>query len=190
MKSKKIEVEVARTLPDLMQAFAVRTLVYMGEQHCPHDEEYDGNDFSGATHLLARSGGEPVGSLRIRWFADFCKIERVAVRREHRSGRVAGALIDFAYALAAKKGYRTAIGHIQVRLVPFWKRSGGTQIRPGRPLFHFSDHEYVEVVRDLDPPQDAIGLDTPPLVLLRPEGAWDEPGVLDRSAARPATNPI
>ena len=27
-----------------------------------------------------------------------------------------------------------------------------------------------------------------PLELLRPEGAWDEAGVLDRSAARPATN--
>jgi hypothetical protein len=28
-----------------------------------------------------------------------------------------------------------------------------------------------------------------PYLLVRPEGRWDEPGILDRSAARPATNP-
>jgi hypothetical protein len=30
----------------------------------------------------------------------------------------------------------------------------------------------------------AITLNAPPLVLLRPEGAWDAPGVLDESVAR------
>lgn len=39
------------------------------------------------------------------------------------------------------------------------------------------------------PPHDALTLDTDPYELLRPEGAWNEPGVLDRSAARTASNP-
>ena len=38
------------------------------------------------------------------------------------------------------------------------------------------------------PPPDALTLESDPMVLLRPEGAWDEAGVLDRSADRPATN--
>ena len=33
---------------------------------------------------------------------------------------------------------------------------------------------------------DALGFDTDPMVLLRPEGDWDRPGILDRSAGRPA----
>jgi hypothetical protein len=36
---------------------------------------------------------------------------------------------------------------------------------------------------DLTPPADAIGLESDPFVLLRPEGDWDRPGVLDRFAA-------
>jgi predicted GNAT family N-acyltransferase len=179
-----VRVDIARSVSDLMEAFAVRTLVYLGEQGCPFEEEYDGNDFAGATHLIARIGKEPVGVLRIRWFAGFCKVERVAVRREHRGGRVVSALMDAACALAARKGYRTMLGHIQSRLMPFWVRSSGARPRRGRAKFVFSDHEYVEVVRELEPCADALTLDTPALVLLRPEGEWDEPGVLDRSAAR------
>ena len=51
-----------------------------------------------------------------------------------------------------------------------------------------SDHDYVEMVVEGVPPADALTLDSDPLVLLRPEGAWDEVGVLDRSRVRPASN--
>jgi predicted GNAT family N-acyltransferase len=187
--NQTIKVDIARTIPELMEAFAVRALVYMGEQKCPYEEEYDGNDFAAATHLIARVGKEPVGVMRIRWFAKFCKVERVAVRREHRGGLVAAALIEAACALAGRKGYRTILGHIQARLLPFWIRYGRVRPRAGRPRFFFSDHEYVEVIRRIEPPADALSLDTPALTLLRPEGAWDEPGVLDWSASRRVTSP-
>ena len=49
---RSLEVTIARTMNELMEVMAVRTLVYIGEQTCPYDEEYDGNDFCGATHLL------------------------------------------------------------------------------------------------------------------------------------------
>jgi predicted GNAT family N-acyltransferase len=180
----RIRVDVARTLPDLMEVMAVRALVYMGEQRCPYEEEFDGNDFAGATHLIARAGAEPVGVMRIRWFAEFCKVERVAVRPEQRGRDAAAALIQAACELAGRKGYAIILGHIQTRLLPFWTRYGGVRQRAGRPHFSFSDHEYVEVIRHLEPREDALGLQTPAMVLLRPEGAWDEPGVLDRSADR------
>ncbi|MGQ0533766.1 MAG: GNAT family N-acetyltransferase [Caulobacteraceae bacterium] len=181
----KIAVDVARTIAELMEVFAVRALVYLGEQQCPYDEEYDGNDFAGATHLIARIGKEPVGVMRLRWFAKFCKVERVAVRRENRGGPVAAALIEAACALAGRKGYQTILGHVQARLLPFWVRYGQVRARAGRPRFVFSDHQYVEVIRRIDLPANVLTLATPALVLLRPEGAWDEAGVLDRSADRP-----
>jgi predicted GNAT family N-acyltransferase len=188
--SNSLEVSVASTLNDLMQVIALRAIVYMAEQVCPFDEEYDGNDFAGATHLIVRRCGEPVGVLRLRWFADFAKIERVAIRREERGRKAILALVNSACELAQRKGYRLIIGHVQARLLPFWKRQFGFYPREGRDHFAFSDHEYVEMQGDLQPHPKAIGLHSDPLTLLRPEGDWDRPGVLDRSAARPATNPV
>ena len=66
-----------------MRVAAIRNSVYIGEQECPYEEEYDGNDLS-ATHLLAYIGDEPVGCLRLRFFADFAKFERIAIRKEFR----------------------------------------------------------------------------------------------------------
>ena len=184
-----LDVTVARSLDDLMQMAAIRAVVYMGEQVCPFSEEFDGNDFNGATHLIARLNGEPVGVIRIRWFAGFVKFERFAVLAGKRGGEIARALFDAAYALSARKGYSIVLGYIQARLLPFMKRVGGLRERPGRARFTFSDHEYIEVERELAPAIDAIGIDSDPMVMIRPEGAWDHPGVLDRSAHRPATNP-
>jgi predicted GNAT family N-acyltransferase len=184
LPAPRMRVSVARTLNDMAQVMAVRTLVYMGEQICPYDEEFDGNDFAGATHLILRVGDEPVGVLRMRWFADFAKLERLAIRKEYRGGPGLMMLAREAFQLAGRKGYRTLMGHAQSRLTPFWKRHFGGWVRPGRAAFSFSDYDYVEMEFALDPPKDAVTIDADPFVLLRPEGEWDRPGVLDRSAAR------
>ncbi|HYD86010.1 MAG TPA: GNAT family N-acetyltransferase [Vitreimonas sp.] len=183
-----VEIDIVRDLDGLVRVFALRALIYMGEQRCPFDEEFDGNDLAASTHLIARIDGEPVGTLRLRWFADFVKIERVAVKSEHRGGAVVRSLFGEAVRLASRRGYKRAIGHIQARLAPFWLRLGFAP-RPGRERFYFSDHEYIEVEGRMDPHPEALSADTTPLVLLRPEGRWDAPGPLDRSSARPATNP-
>ena len=155
-----LTVSVAHTLNDLMHVMAVRTLVYMGEQACPYDEEYDGNDFAGSTHLILRCDGEPVGVVRLRWFAGFAKLER-----------------------SARKGYARLMGHAQDRVIPFWRRYFKGRVRENRPRFFFSEHGYTELEFDLTPVPGAISIDSDPLVLIRPEGEWDRPGVLDRSAA-------
>ncbi|MGE0828815.1 MAG: GNAT family N-acetyltransferase [Hyphomonadaceae bacterium] len=183
-----IEISVVRDLNAMMRVFALRSIVYMGEQICPYDEEFDGNDFAAATHMLAEIDGEPVGALRLRWFADFVKVERVAVKSEHRGGVVVRSLFGAAVQLARKRGYRRALGHIQARLEPFWRRLGFIP-RQGRPRFSFSDHEYIEVEGAIEPHPDALSIDASPYVLLRPEGLWDQQGPLDRSAARPISNP-
>jgi predicted GNAT family N-acyltransferase len=186
-----LRVRVARTLTDLMQVATVRALVYMGEQGCPFDEEFDGNDLAGATHLMLTLRDETIGVVRLRWFANFAKLERLAIRREYRGGPGLMMLARAAFAHAERKGYRRLMGHAQTRLVAFWRRSFGGWVRPDRPMFAFSDHDYVEMEFALEPPADAISIDTDPFVLLRPEGDWDRPGVLDRSAARrhPASCP-
>lgn len=176
----KISVEIVRNLDALLEVHAVRALVYMGEQDCPYHEEFDGNDLAGATHLIVRLGKEPIGVMRIRWFAEFAKIERVAIRTSSRTGEASAALVKTALDLAARKGYRRVLGHIQTRLLKYWSRTAHVRLRENRPAFEFSGYDYVEIERDLSPPKDAIGLDTAAMVLLRPEGDWDRPGVLER----------
>jgi predicted GNAT family N-acyltransferase len=189
LEQEDVVVDVARTLNDLLEVCAIRAVVYMGEQFCPFDEEFDGNDFAGSTHLVARAHGRIAGVLRIRFFADFVKIERVAVLDRHRGGTVAVALLEAAYDLAARKGYKRLIGYVQERLLPYWSRTVGVRERVGRPQFVFSDHRYIEVERQLNPPEEALHIDSDPMILIRPEGAWERPGILDASSARSAMNP-
>ncbi len=175
---------IARSIDDILQAVAIRAAVYMAEQDCPYAEEFDGNDFAGATHLIGRVGDRPAACLRIRWFADFFKIERTTVLPAYRRSGVAVALMRAAIDLGRRKGYRRLAGHVSPDLLGFWTRTLGVRARPGRPGFRFSEVDYVEVELDLAPAADAVTIDTDPMVLLRPEGEWDHPGVLDHSAAR------
>ncbi|MGB3626241.1 MAG: GNAT family N-acetyltransferase, partial [Henriciella sp.] len=90
---------------------AIRAAIFMAEQDCPYHEEFDGNDFAGL-HLLAFIGREPVGTLRVRWFAGFCKLERVGVLPKHRGQQIERVLLAHAYELAARKGYRLMMAQI------------------------------------------------------------------------------
>lgn len=173
---------VARTLEDAMKVFAVRAATYIADQACPFDEEFDGNDFC-AAHILGEIDGEPAGCIRIRFFADFVKLERLAVRAEFRMSRLAFRLVRAAIDYARAKGFRTMYGHARHDLVDFWSRFG-FRVMEGRLRFTFSGIEYVEMRGEITPAERPVDLRRTPYELIRPEGAWDTPGPLDRSAAR------
>ena len=180
----ELRVEMVRDLNDYMKVVAIRSSVFLAEQDCPYDEEFDHNDLS-ASHLIAYLRNEPVATLRIRWFASFAKIERVCVMKHVRGGALVKLMIETAVEMIGRKGYRHVLGYIQKRLVPFWKQLG-FHPRDGRDGFRFSDYEYVECFRELAARNDAISIDSDPYVVMRPEGEWDRASVLDRSADRPA----
>jgi predicted GNAT family N-acyltransferase len=184
---RTISVTVARTLDDWLRVSSIRSAVYIGEQECPFEEEFDGNDFT-AIHLIGYVGDEPSGCIRIRHFADFAKIERLAVRKEFRNTRLSFQLVKAAIELCRAKGYRRLYGHSQRRLMKFWNRFGFVPL-PGSKEFVFSDFDYVELVVDIEPSPDAIRIGIDPYVMIRPEGRWHEPGILERSASRPVSRP-
>ncbi len=182
-----LHLEVVSNMEHMMKVVTVRSLVYMADQECPFEEEFDGNDFVGM-HVLATLGSEPVGTLRLRFFAGFAKLERVALRKEFRQSDITKKMVHFALDICRRKGYRMVYGHAQVRLLRFW-RSYGFREMENRDRFVFSDHEYTEIVCELSEHPQAVTLDSDPMMLIRPEGRWDEMGVLEFSAAREATNP-
>jgi predicted GNAT family N-acyltransferase len=176
-----VSVRVVRSLDEMARVIAIRGAIYMGEQHCPFEEEFDGNDFS-ATHLICHKDGEPVGCMRIRYFADFAKLERLAVRSEGRGSGLAGVLLDAAIELCRKKGYRVLYAHSQKRFLKVWEQRGFR--RMGSRELVFSDFDYVEVKLETEKHPQSITLSDDPYVLIRPEGNWDTPGILERSASR------
>jgi predicted GNAT family N-acyltransferase len=187
VEGREVSVTIARNLEDLARVMAIRSAVYIGEQECPYEEEFDGNDLA-ATHLMAFVGNEPVGCLRVRYFADFAKIERLAVREEFRKTRAAFQLVRAGFRLCQKKGYTRVYGHSQKRLVDFWARFG-FRVMEGGKSFVFSDFDYVEIIADIERDPDCITIGTDPYVIIRPEGRWHQPGILEYSAVRPATSP-
>ncbi len=185
---RMISVQVAHSLADIMQVVAIRASVFMSDQACPYDEEFDGNDFC-ATHLIGYLGTEPAACIRARFFGDFCKLERLAVRPQYRKTRLAFQVVRAGIELARKKGFRRIYGHAQDRLVKFWAHFGAKPLGANRKLV-FSDFSYTEMVIDLDPHDDPITIDSDPYVIIRPEGEWHDTGILEASATRPATSPL
>lgn len=163
-RRSQIDVSVIKDMGALMQAMAIRSAVFIGEFGCGHDEEFDGNDFS-ATHIIAKVGGEPAGTMRLRYFADFVIPERLAVLPAFRKGRygergVAYALATYGFKLARMKGYRRFIGYSVLGLEQFWDRvavaSGGKVDRFGDHPIECSGSTCVGVFGSLEPMPGAI----------------------------------
>lgn len=181
-------IKVVHAIDELLHVFSVRSAVFLSEQSCPFGEEFDGNDFC-AAHLVAYREREPIACVRVRFFADFAKIERLAVRHEYRHTRIGFRIVDEAISYARRKGYTNLYGHAQDRLVKFWSHFGALPMA-GRPELRFSDFSYTEMLLKAPAVPDALSLNSDPYVLIRPEGAWDKPGVLEASASRAITSPL
>ena len=180
----RLKTIVVKEHNDLLKVYALRSVVFMAGQSCPYEEEFDGNDIAGATHIMTLYDNEPVGTMRLRWFSDFVKVERACVNPRYRSQKIMVALSVFGKELCALKGYRRIIIHAQKRLQSYWEYNG-FRVREGRAPFLFSDFEYIEMETHVSAAQP-VHIDSDPMVLNRPEGAWDKPGILEKSLSRGA----
>lgn len=111
---------------DLSQAFAIRTQVFVDEQHVPREDEYDEHDRTDATHYLARTeDGTPCGAARWRRTDKGVKLERFAVLAPYRNQQAGAALL--AQVLqdvhAAHPGAQVYL-HAQLPAVRFYERHG------------------------------------------------------------------
>jgi hypothetical protein len=172
----QIRTEVVTTYEQLQHAYAVRSICFIEEHGVPAIHEFDGNDYQ-ATHVVVYAGREPVGTLRIRWFRDFAKFERTSFRKAYRDVHVLKNAADFAFDHVARKGFDKVITHAQPKYARLWRMILGFRNAEGKKPIYFDGHPepYLELVRDLVPPENAISMTTDSAVLFRIEGAWDAP---------------
>ncbi len=125
----KIRIKVVDSLDEHQMVMAVRAAVFLGKPGWTYAHTFDANDHC-ASHILAFVDGEPAGTVRVRWFAQFARIERIAIRPEYRSLAVLNQLAHAALRLCRKKGYEHACGLAYPELLKFWSRHGAVPTGP------------------------------------------------------------
>ena len=136
MASAAVRFSVVADARDLHRVFAVRAIVFIEEQACPFDEEFDEYDQieSSAVHILGSvdhaGGSEPVASGRIRLMQGgqpperTAKLERLAIRPGWRAGGAGHRLLTFMIHTARSHGCTRFILHAQSHLTGFYESHG------------------------------------------------------------------
>lgn len=176
---RNIRFELVTTPQHWLHATAIRSICFLEEHDAKAELVFDGNDYM-ATHVLAYDGDEPIGTVRIRWFKDFAKIERTAFRQAYRGMAVLKALAAFVFDHIARKGYTRVITHAGAKYARLWKTVLGFQDSDKATYSYEGQEPFYEIWKDLPPSPDAISLKSSGVVLSRTEGAWDDPSVFER----------
>jgi hypothetical protein len=121
--------------------------------------------------------------MRIRYFGGFAKWERFCVLEPFRKSAVKDELLKLAVEIVRRKGFRTVYFHAEPFLGAFWEKRGFTKSAPHIPLW-FSDREYLQCTQVFTEHEHTLSMTTAAIILNRPEGQWDIPGVLDASVSR------
>lgn len=118
-----IRVKKTETDQELQEAFKIREVVFVDEQACPPEEEFDGFDDE-SIHFIAYITGEPVGTSRYRTTDKGVKLERFAVLKEHRGKGVGKRLVQTALGqIAATFEAGTLLYlHAQLDAMPLYAR--------------------------------------------------------------------
>lgn len=125
-----IRVKKIETDQELKEAFKIREVVFVEEQACPVDEEFDGLDQE-AIHFIAYINNQPVGTCRYRITDKGIKLERFAVLKEQRGSGVGKRLVQTALGHIEKKAYPSGTLlylHAQLAAMPLYTRFGFEKI--------------------------------------------------------------
>ncbi|MFD0792302.1 GNAT family N-acetyltransferase [Mucilaginibacter litoreus] len=123
----KTEIKKVTDPAELEKVFAVRREVFVGEQNCPPELEWEFEDES--NHFLATVDGEPAGAARWRKTDKGYKLERFAVLSKFRGHGVAQALVKAVLAdLPAEANY--VYLHAQIQAVGLYGKFGFEKTGP------------------------------------------------------------
>lgn len=125
--SQTISVSKITEQKDLETVFAIRREVFVDEQKCPPELEWEYEDES--VHFMATVDGEPAGAARWRKTENGYKLERFAVLQKFRGKRVGEMLVKTVIA-DLPEGASPVYLNGQVQAVPFYERLGFEKTGP------------------------------------------------------------
>ncbi len=117
-----IQVNKINNTLDLEEAFAIRRQVFVIEQACPEDEEYEHDEIS--VHYLATVNEIPAGTARWRLTEHGVKLERFAVLQEFRKRGVASALLESILDELLLQPHKMIYLHAQLQAMPLYEKFG------------------------------------------------------------------
>lgn len=138
---------------ELMQALALREIVFIEEQSVPESMERDEDDAT-AHHVLAFAAGHAVGTGRLVVLAQppdgevgkWGRIGRMAVLQAHRRSGVGSKLLDTLETEARKRSLDGIMLHAQLSAMDFYKRHGYV---PNGAVFEEAGMPHLEMKRRL-----------------------------------------
>lgn len=149
----------------------IRGIAFIGEGGHDADFIFDANDRC-ATHFVFYDRAQPVGALRIRFFAGFAKYERTCFRPSHRNPFIVKQCVEKTFRHVARKGYTRVVTQSDDRLAQLWMRLFGFErLNRGPALIH-GHPPYVTVVGTIAADPDAVRYDGEGEALLQAEDAW------------------
>ena len=115
----KIEVRKVTDAADLEKVFAVRRQVFVVEQNCPPELEWEHEEES--NHFLATVDGEPAGACRWRKTANGYKLERFAVLKKFRGIGIGQELVKAVLNDLPKDGALIYL-HAQIQAISLYEK--------------------------------------------------------------------
>ncbi len=138
--TEHVTVEKIADPQKLEQVFAIRRVVFVEEQECPPELEWEFEEES--THFMASVGGVPAGAARWRKTDKGCKLERFAVLKEFRNQGVGQELVRAVLSdLPSDAGYIYL--HAQVQAVGLYGRFG---FEKSGPMFEEAGIQHYKMI--------------------------------------------
>lgn len=132
------------------KARSIRTQVFIEEQDCPPDEEWDGHDQT-SRHVLGWIGEEAVATARWRTVPHdeqiVAKLERFAMLPEHRGQGHGTHLVQHVLEDARRAGFDIFLVHAQSHLQDWYEDLG---FRATGRTFEEAGIPHIEMVRHED----------------------------------------
>ncbi len=170
MITDRLNIVIVSNESEFAQAMSVRQQVFIDECKLEKQKEFDGNDYC-ATHILALDGDKPVGTMRIRYFNGFVKMERMCVIKDYRKTDVSEQIMQKGMNFVAQKGYDKVYGVCKKELLSRWQKNG-FEIIPDAPLVEQNGQTLMPIYCKLEKPQRVVNMQTPADILNAKEGEW------------------
>lgn len=172
MSDKNIQIRVVHSDQEYEDMKYIRRQVFVKEKGIPEEKEFDGNDHS-STHLVAYRDEKPIGTMRIRYFADFVKFERMAVIKGQRDSEISSLIMSAGFKHVSMKGYTRVYGVCKEELLDRWLRNGYARIDSVPPVIQ-NGMTLQPIIKQLPENKFAVRVTSSPDMINAVEGEWDD----------------